>query len=198
MKKITGLFFLTTLFISCSFPNYIFENKAQRTGLDFSKGNWLLNEIEAPYGVNDKLTKLALKYFSENLQERFSYINTTKDLLLPRKINLSPNKNALKDLKTGTNFDYFINIKASHSKNEFESIDITPHKFNNGGQKKSIVIIEIYDLNLLEIIYSQKVIASINMPKDNNDVHFSNSSNSLILGGYKKLINDIDKKSTKR
>lgn len=197
MKKIIALLVLCLLLTSCSFPTYVFDNKAQTTGLDFSKGKWLLNEIDAPYEVKQKLTKSALTDFSANLSTRLNYIHTTKGLLLPRKIDLNPNKNELSDLKKGTGFDYFINIKASNVNDEFGSIDVTPHKLNSGSKKESAIVIEIYDLNLLAVVYSQKVIGSINLPQDSNDVHFTKTANSLILGGYERIIKDINKKSIK-
>jgi hypothetical protein len=193
-KKIAFIILLFCL-ISCSFPTYVFDNKAQTTGLNFSQGKWLLNEIDAPYNVNEKLKTLAVKDFSVNLNGRLSYIYEIEGLLLPRKIRLNPNKIDLSNLKKGTNFDFFINIKATNIKNDFGSLDITPHKLNHGGENTTEVILEIYDLNHLEIIYSQRVIASIGMPKDNSDVHLSKSNNSLIIGAYKKIINDITKKS---
>ncbi|MGH2666896.1 hypothetical protein [Flavobacterium sp.] len=198
MKRIIISFLVYLLFTGCSLPNYILENKTQTTGLDFKKGKWLLNEVDAPYEVKQKLTELAIKDFSLNLNERLSYVHSTKGLLLPKNIGLNPNKNDLSNLKKGTGFDYFINIKASTIKDEFGSLDTTPHKLNTGGKKKqSAIVIEVYDLNLLVIIYSQKAVGSISLPQDSHDVHFTKTANSLIIGGYGKIINDINTKSIK-
>ncbi|TGD57865.1 hypothetical protein [Flavobacterium humi] len=198
MKRIVTSFITYLFLTSCSFPTYILDNKAQTTGLDFKNGKWLLNEIQAPYEVKQKLTELALKDFSSNLNDRLSYVHTTKGLLLPKNIALNPNKNDLSNLKKGTGFDYFINIKASTIKDEFGSLDTTPHKFNTGNkQKEGTIVVEVYDLNLLTIIYSQKAVGSINLPQDNQDVHFTKTASSLILGGYGKIINDINSKSIK-
>ena len=196
MEKKIFLVLVAILLQSCSFPSYVFDNRAQTIGVDFTKGKWLLNEIDAPYDLTKKLTELAINDFSKNLDERINYIPDTKGLLLPqKKIELNPNKTTLMNLQKGTLYDYFINIKAGNTKNDFSSLDLTNHKFNKGGQNINEVTIEIYDLNNLEIIYSQKVIASVSLPKDNQDVHFSKPSSNLILGAYRKLINDINKKS---
>lgn len=197
MKKYFVLFVLLFLLVSCSFPSYIFENKAQATGVDFTSGKWLLNNVEAPVDVEDQLAALVLKDFKNFLSNRVTPVNEVKGLLLTKKVDLNPNKNLLEDIRKGTNFDFFINIKALHVKEEFGVIDVTPHRFNTGGTNQSEVVLEIYDLNRAEIIYSQKVIASIEMPKDNQDVHFFKPSSSLVMRAYKKLKKDIDKKSIK-
>lgn len=197
MKKHSILFVITILFFSCTYPKYIFDNKGQSTGVDFTRGKWLLNEVDAPSNVEDKLSALALKDFKLLLSDRVTLVNEAKGLLLPRKINMNPDKSALEDIKQGTNFDYFINIKASKLKDDFGSIDLTPSRFNTGGTNQSEVFLEIYDLNNLQIIYSQRVIGSVDLPQDNQDIHFSKSSQSLMIGAYKKLMKDVQKKSIK-
>lgn len=197
MKKYFILFIVSAFLISCTMPKYIFDNKGQSTGVDFRTGKWLLNEIDAPSNVEDQLTALALKDFKGFLNDRLVLVNEAKGLLLPRKIDVNPDKKALEDLKKGTNFDFFITIKASKIKEDFGSVDLTPSRFNNGGTNQSEVLLEIYDLNLAQIIYSQRVIGSTELSQDNQDVHFSKSSRSLLIGAYKKLIKDIEKKSIK-
>lgn len=197
MKKCFVFFVVSVFAVSCSIPNYVFENKGQSTGVDFTTGKWLLNEVDAPSNVEDQLTALVLKDFKGFLNDRVIPINDAKGLLLPRKINVNPDKKTLEDLKKGTNFDFFINIKASKTKEDFGSVDLTPSRFNNGGMNQSEVLLEVYDLNIAEIIYSQRVIGSTELPQDNQDVHVSKSSRSLLIGAYKKLIKDIEKKSIK-
>ena len=124
-------------------------------------------------------------------------LSKKKGLFLQKKIDFNPEKKTLEDLKKGTNFDFFITIKASKTKEDFGSVDLTPSRFNNGGMNQSEVLLEIYDLNLAQIIYSQRVIGSTELSQDNQDVHFSKSSRSLLIGAYKRLIKDIEKKSIK-
>jgi hypothetical protein len=69
--------------------------------------------------------------------------------------------------------------------------------FNKGGVNSSVVIVEVYDLNLLEIIYSQKVEGFAVQSADSQDVHFSKPNSSLVLGAFKKIMKDIMKKSIK-
>lgn len=194
MKKI---FCITILFlnISCVLPNYLFENKAQTTGVDFTNGKWILNRIEAPSSVSDELEKSAKKDFSKYLSNRLFNIVDVKNVLIKSKIEFNPSKNTLLDIKKGCNFDYFINIKAANIKTEYGSIDISPSRFKKQLQNQCYVIIEVYDLNLSEIIYSQKVVATVQSPNDNSNVHFSRTQNSLIFSAYRKIIKNINKNS---
>lgn len=189
-------FFLSTL-SSCSFPSYFFNNKGQTTGLDFTKGKWLMNNIDSPSEVSVQLTKKAKDDFGKYLPNRLFFIYEPKGIILPKKITINPSKRTLEDIKKGSDFDFFINIRAEKIKDELGVIDTTPHHFYTDRNNKSEVIIEIYDLNLAQIIYSQKVIGTVSSTKSNEDVKFYKSSQSLILGCYKKLIKDIERKSIK-
>lgn len=198
MKRFLSLLVFLFSLYSCSVPNYYVENKTQDFGVDFTNGKWMLNKIDAPLQVEDKLKENALHDFKALLGDRLIAIEDVQGQLLPKKIPLQPTKETLKELKIGTNFDYIINLKASNLKQDFDSVSLTNYKFQNGEINSNEVILEIYDLSLLEIIYSQKVIGSASIPeKSSSDVHFSKSSNSLILGAYKKLMKELKNKSIK-
>ena len=197
MKKTFLLLFTITLY-SCSFPNYVFKNEAQTIGVDFTNGKWLINDIDCPGNVYKQLTKMSSKDFGKFTQNRLEIIYNVKGILLPRKIGFNPDKHTLQQIKKGCeNYDYFINIRAGKLKEEVGPLDTTPHRLGEERSNQSEVIIEIYDLNLAEIIYSQKVIGTTTVNKDNQDVHLAQTSRSLIFGGYNKLIKDINKKSIK-
>ncbi|MDG2431498.1 hypothetical protein [Flavobacterium sp.] len=57
------------------------------------------------------------------------------------------------------------------------------------------MMLEVYDLNTSDIIYSQRVIAFVARGNDNDDIHFAKSNDALILGAYKRMINELMKKS---
>jgi hypothetical protein len=198
MKKI--LFFALYLLIlsSCNLPSYVFYNSAQTTGVDFTTGKWLLNEIDAPANCTKYLREASIRDFKILIDERLDYVTDVSGLLLTqKKIPLNPSKQILADIRKGTNYDFFINIQAIETRNDLGSIDFTPHRMSNEGENSSVVAIEIYDLKNSQIIYTQKVIASTGNQQDNHDVHVSKSSMSLIIGAYNKLISDIEKKSIK-
>ncbi|WP_124019303.1 hypothetical protein [Flavobacterium sp. A45] len=198
MKKILFLSFCMVILSSCNLPSYVFYNPGQTTGVDFTNGKWLLNEIDAPADCTKYLKETSIRDFKILLGERLNYVTDVSGLLLTqKKIPLNPSKQIIADIKKGTNYDFFINIKATQTRNDFGSIDLTPHRMSREGMNSNEVTIEIYDLKNSQIIYTQKVIASVGKPKDNSDVHFSKPSRSLIIGAYNKLIRDIKNKSIK-
>lgn len=209
MKKITLLFFIlfSISFSSCTTASYTF-NTGQRTGVDFTSGKWLLNELDCPKNSKDKLTSESLKYFKKHTGERLSYINDVNGLLITRKIHLNPTKTKLKELKDGTGFDFFINITTSKNKSDFSSLELYQSN-NDPGRNEASVIVEIYDLNLQQIIYSQNVTGSTG--KVNSDVASQNqksgklidnislykNADKLMQGALKKIFKDLDKRSIK-
>lgn len=198
MRKIITLLLLSTLIYSCSFPSYIFEDNSSKTGLNLKEGKWLLNEIDEPKSINSGAKEVIVTNLRKHLGNRLSYIYDTKGLLLPKKIQLNPGKNTLQELKTGTNFDYFINVKINVTKNSLNDIDITNHQLNRNLSKSVEVFFEVYDLNNFEIIYSKKAIGSVKINDNNNsDLNFSKSSSKIALGCINKIMKDIDRTSMK-
>lgn len=209
MKK-TLLLFCTFLFISfssCTTPSYTFVT-GQRTGVDFTSGKWLLNELDCPGSSQDKLTASSLKYFKNHLGERVSYIHDVKGLLVTRKIPLNPSKTKLKELKDGTGFDFFINISTRKNKSDFSSLELYQND-NDTGRNEGSVIVEIYDLNLQQIIYSQNVIgrtSKVTAPPDGNtqksgklkdNISFYKNSSQLMEGALRRIFKDLDQRSVK-
>ena len=198
MKRILFLILCLLTLNSCNLPSYVFSNPAQTTGVDFTEGKWLLNEIDAPTNSTKYLKETSMRDFKNLLGERLNYVTDVSGLLLTqKKIPLNPSKQIIADIKKGTNYDFFINIKAIETRSDFGSIDLTPHKMSKEGINSNEVTIEIYDLKNSQIIYTQKVIASVYNQNDNYDVHISKPSRSLIIGAYNKLIKDIENKSIK-
>mgnify|MGYP003608057114 CR=1 FL=1 len=190
--------FLSLIFSSCSPPTYLFTT-GQRTGVDFTQGKWLLNELDCPKDSKEKLTQKTLEFFRDNLHDRLFYINDVNGLLITRKNHLNPNRIKLKELKDGTGFDFFINIVTSKNKSDFWSIELYQNEYETG-KNKSTVILEIYDLNLQEIIYSQKVIGIDEKTEDLMAAQRPAKSSALIdnLSFYKtsdKLMQGALKKS---
>lgn len=186
--KTISLIIITLALTSCRFP--LFTQKYQNTGVNFTTGKWLLNEINAPIIVNEKLTKLAIKDFNLLTKNNLEYALTSKKVIL-RKIKYSHIAvNELKQIKKETDFDFLININA------FIDNDFKTNNQKSFGNKKSVVIsIEIYDLNNYINIYRQELRGSIKDSENLNDKTINFGSKFLILNGYKKIIRDITKKS---
>lgn len=209
MKNTTLLFF-ASIFIclsSCTTASYTFAT-GQRTGVDFTSGKWLLNELDSPNGPKDKLTEESLKYFKKHLGERLFYIHDVRGLLIAQKINLNPGKTKLKELRDGTGFDFFINISTKKTKSDFSSLELYQND-NEKGRNEGSVTVEIYDLNLQQIIYSQNVIGTtskVTPPPNGNtqksgkftdNIMLYKNTSQLIECALKRIFKDLDKRSVK-
>ena len=153
-------FILTIVFALCSCHSkiYISDLQNQNTGLDFTRGKWLINEVDCPNEVYGKLYGTINQDFDKYLNGRLFLRNQINSILLPKKIKFNPSKTELGELKKTTLFDYFVNVKAEKLKDDLKAIDITNHKHNKRMVNKCSVLIEVYDLNLLEILYSEKLL----------------------------------------
>lgn len=203
------LFFIFILILtSCHTASYYIDNPTHRTGVDFRTGEWLLNDIDCPEFTQEKLTTETLNFFNENTNNRIKQISKIHGLLIPSKIPLNPSKNQLKLLKDGTGFDFFINIKASKDKNDYGSFTLYESQ-KSSGKNVGSVILEVYDLNLQQIIYSKKAIgvsgktADITNYNPNSskklidNIAFFKSSNQLMFGALKKIFKDLKNTSVK-
>jgi hypothetical protein len=176
---------------SCSHTAYRKESFTQTTGLDFSKGKWLLGNIEVDAYVKDELTELVLKDFSQHLKERLAYSLRQKSLLLATKVQLNPSKTAILDLKKGTGYDYYINIKCQDKRNDLSNFDYLAHDYYIPQMTFGRVFLEVYDLNQGTIVYAQSYVGSIN---ENTGVS-TNPKRKILLGCYAKIIKDINSRS---
>jgi hypothetical protein len=180
----------------------------QRTGVDFTSGKWLLNELDCPKNSKDKMTSESLEFFRKNLGDRLFYINDVNGLLVTRKIHLNPNRVKLKELKDGTGFDFFINITTKKNKSDFSTIELYQDE-SDSGKNEAVVILEIYDLNLQQIIYSQNVVAITHKKNTKSmwetkkssklidNVTFYKNTDNLMLGALKRIFKDLKKRSIK-
>jgi hypothetical protein len=200
------LCFIALITLSCSTPSYVLTNHGQTIGVDFTRGRWILNELDCPSDSKEKLTLMSYDFFKKKLNDSLFYIKDVKNLLIARKIPLNPNVTKLKELKDGTGFDYFINISTKRNKNEMNSIELYQSD-NEVALNQSEVTLEIYDLNSKLIIYTQRVVGSTSKekkisvwqtPKSDkliDNISFYKSTNGLMLGSLKKSLKDLKKKS---
>lgn len=208
MKIFKILFFCFLIVLtSCHTSSYSIVSP-QRLGVDFTKGRWLLNVIDCPEPNKNQLTINATKFFKKNLKDRIFYIKDVSGLLIMPKTKLNPNKIKLKELKDGTEFDFFINIVVKKNRSDLGSIGLYETKYPGNGKNESEAFLEIYDLNLLQIIYSSHVIGSAKEDQPSvfdtkksdkliDNISFHKSSNRLMLGSLKKILKDLNKKSIK-
>jgi hypothetical protein len=206
--KLSTYFFccIALITLSCSTKSYVLTNHGQTLGVDFTKGKWLLNEIDCPSKSKEKLSLVAYEFLKKNLKDSLFQTKDAKNILITRKTPLNPNATKLKELKDGTGFDYFINISTKRNKSELNSIELYQPD-NEVGLNQSEATLEIYDLNNKLIIYTQRVVGSDSKetktsvwekPKSNkliDNINFYKSTNGLMLGSLKKILKDLKRKS---
>jgi len=205
MKKTLFISILLGLILtSCVTSTYVFKFSTT-PGIDFKKGKWLLNEIESPYIIKPQLTEIVKKEFSKYLKNNFYILNKTNGLMLPPRTPLNPSKQILKEIKAGTQFDYFINIKTKILNDDVGSITFGTSDddndifnddgddYSNGDESKVRVTLEVYDLNNFNIIYSQTVIGITKLDNDSKGMTFAKDSYSLIITSLHKIIKKIKK-----
>ena len=193
--KVFNFLILLLFLSSCNLPKYYFKYDTITTGVNFSEGKWLLDRVQTSKEIEDKLTKMTTDYFGNKLNNRFNTVFSEK-VLIAQKNNFPLTSEELKQIKIGTNYDYFIQIKSGSLKNELGSIDTTPARFNNNLTNEASVQLIIYDLNTQQVIYNKNTFGVTGNPeKNSNDVTLSKSSKSLLYGCLKKIFKDLDKKS---
>ncbi|MBP4140659.1 hypothetical protein MW871_09180 [Flavobacterium sp. I-SCBP12n] len=194
------------LFASCKSNTYVLTNIDYKTGVDFTNGKWLLNQLDSPGYNSERLTNEAATFFKDNLKDRYFYREDVSNLLIPYKIPLNPSKQKLQELKIGTGFDYFINISSKKNKDEIGIIGLYEDEYSTGANQSEVTL-EIYDLNSQEIIYSQRAIGKESAKKEKSvwetqksnklidNISFHRSSSTLMTGSLKKILKDLQKKS---
>ena len=193
--KVFKIIIVTFLLTSCNLPKYYFKDDAIATGVDFTKGKWLLNRIESSRETEDKLTKITTSFFNKKVGNRFSTVYSEK-ILVPQNNKFLLDAKELKQIKTGSNYDYFIQLKSGKTKNELGVVDATPKNFNSNLRNEASIQLIIYDLNTQQLIYSKHAFGVTSNPeKNSNDITLTKSSTDLLMGCLQRILKDLDKKS---
>ena len=181
----TILVLILTLCFSCHTTKYSYSGDINGS-LDFSKGKWLLNDIDAPFQIKESVYKVADAQFRELIGSRFKTVIESNEFLIPSNIPEDPSESLLRDLKNGTQYDFLIDIKTNALKNEIGSLQIG--SIDTPQDNIATVNISVYDLNLLQKIYSSSVYGKLHITKDSKDFAFAKSANEIILTGIEKLL----------
>ncbi|WP_124019466.1 hypothetical protein [Flavobacterium hydrophilum] len=188
MKK-TLYFLLLLLLSSCNVTHYYLHSTDRLNSLDFSKGTWLIGDIEVDQNTKTKLTRFVMADFSKYLGRRLKYSMSERKELAMKQIPLKLEKSAILDLKKGADADYYVNIKCKNAKNEFSNFEFKNHFYYKKQMTYAEVILEVYDLNKGEIIYSKAAGGCLE-----EELSITNQPTTVvIMGCYKKIINDIKK-----
>ena len=191
MKKFLIIAVMFGMILSCRTHPYYRENFTQTTGIDFSKGKWILGNIVVDPAFKDELTKLAFDDFSKHLDNRLINGLNDRTLLIAVNVPLNPTKSKIQDLKKGTNCDFYINIKCENQRNNGDKFDVSEKTYYKKQLTFAKVNIEVYDLNNGTIVFSQGISSAF----DEHAGLSINPARKLIFGCYSKIIDDINKKS---
>lgn len=183
------MFFLS----SCAIPKYTHEYRTSK-GMNFTKGRWLINYVDAPWSSRECLTENLLKKLRKLAGDSIVYIaDVGGESLLQKNIPFSVDSSTLKNIKTYTNFDYLVNVRAREIKDDLSDIMISsPEGYSKSEANCQIVI---YDINKGTKAYSQKVTGSVVLNENDDDFRFAKSTESLMVGSLNKSLKDLKKYS---
>lgn len=188
MKK-TLYFLFLLLLSSCNVTHYYLHSTDRVNSLDFSKGIWLIGDIEVDQNTKTKLTRFVMADFSKYLGRRLKYSMSERKEFAMKQIPLKLEKSAILELKKGADADYYVNIKCKNAKNEFSNFEFKNHFYYKKQMTYAEVILEVYDLNKGEIIYSKAAGGCLE-----EELSITNQPTTVvIMGCYKKIISDIKK-----
>lgn len=184
---------LILIISSCATPRYVHDFKTSRV-LDFRTGKWLVNNIET------NLSGKAKKYLTENLLRKLNKINSDSIIYidtarlyfsLPNQILFKTPNETLELLKLTTNFDYLVSVKTQENRDEMGSFLLSsPLNYKKNEAEVSIVV---YELKTGSLIYSQRIIGTVELDVNDPDVRISKSASGLIFGALDKGLKEMKK-----
>ena len=186
MKK-TILYLCLILLTSCHTASYVHDLESTPYGIDYREGKWLLNEIHSPEDIKEKATQIAYNGFYKKLGGN---LKKAENISLPH-LPIKSNKLLLEQVKKETKFDYLINIHCKSIKNDIGALKIG----ETYRRKKNVAstVLEVYDLNTLEIIYSRKVTGQVAInEEDNEDFAFVRGTHGIMIDCLRKIMRKIN------
>jgi hypothetical protein len=188
--KFTKFIIFSLLFSSCAFPRYNHSSVVKQK-FDFSKGKWIVNDIQSPEGMNADMKKMLFKILDSD------YLMSIDNLRLfypiPYDVPFKPDSSMLQLIGSVTKCDYLINTKVGIVEDTPEG----PYLKNPTGylKRRSDAAIIIYDLKYGRIIYSDDIRASIILGVDDTNFRYAKSSKSLMYSAFRKVLKSAKKNS---
>jgi hypothetical protein len=184
---------------SCNRVVYSTDYDIKKQGVDFREGKWILAKMDCPSEFYPDLNEAVNNSFIGYLKDRFySSLPSKSSLLLANKLALNPDQKTLEKLKKESLYDFIINIKAEKiSEDAGGTIALTSTE--NILPKNSVrLTLEVYNLNSLEIVYTKSYYGyTETQRKEKTDINFVKTNKQIIIGCFKKIMKDLDRKSLK-
>jgi hypothetical protein len=187
--------FLLTSCASVSYQHFYEHSK----GLDFQQGTWLVNTIEGDIHGKSRivLTNLLLQELKELGGDSVYYIEDVHfDYLVPENIQFILANEAAGILHKTTGYDFLVNMKTQKIRDDLLDVIFSPPEVYS--KSESEVTLVVYDIHTGQKIYSQRIVASVSLNEDDDDIKFAKSANSLIFKALKKGLKDLSKYSTSK
>lgn len=196
--KLFGGILIVLLLSSCAIPHYQHTYESTK-GLDLRKGKWLVNTIDSDLSLKSQelLTIQLMKELKKLGDISFVYIDSVHlDYILPGQLQFELLPETLAKLKSTTDFDFILNVKADRQLEEMSSSIAPPNFYPYENQSE--VYIDVYKISSGERVYSQRIVATISSDADEGRIHFTKSATGLIFGALKKGIKQIKKYSIRK
>lgn len=191
-------FAISLLCFSCALPKVYHVYESPKS-IVINKGNWLVNYIDADflaYDIKEAETRSVLTELKKIGFDSIAYAgDQVFEYLLPQdfKFNLTPDK--MKVLCTTTEYDYLLSIKLAINADEINDLYLSAPEVT--GKSESEVYFVIHNICTGEQVYFQKVIATIALSENDEDVRLAKSGNSLIYTAINNGLKDIGKYAIK-
>lgn len=175
---------------SCASRQYFLRFPDDLPGIDFKNGKCLIGEIDVNKNVKNVLTEKIKESFLPFFKDRLYFATDSQSLLLAKNTPFNPTKSQILDIKGGTGYDFFVNIKCKNSRNDLSKFELIEHSYYIKQMSFAVVTVQIYDLNAGKIIYTQETQGSI---MEDDDLT-SKPTTVIILGCYDKILENLKKK----
>lgn len=173
---------------SCHTASYRFTPISSKHNVSFhGESKWLFISQSAPAGFAVDATDYAYKEFKTILGDQLVHVRETRGLMRTNNLPLLPDREQLKDLKSGTGYDFIIHVRFSQRSSDFGDILIGKGSYKNS-KNEVYTIVEIYDLNNLDILNVQQLVGSLLIDELKEDFSFSESTERIANRSIKKIL----------
>ncbi len=179
---------------SCVLSKFTPVSNEIYSGVDFSKGRWLLNSVDAHWRQKPSMDSEILARLKKIKPDSLYFINDV-DLKYISNKNLQFNisKEVLELLDKTTDFDFIINTRARILKDDAGPIQLVPRYEEESSMAE--FEIAIYDTKTQKRIYSLKMSGKVTIKPNNEKFLLSDSGSTLLHKCIKKGLNRLKKNS---
>jgi hypothetical protein len=194
LRKSLFLLIAATLFTSCFTRTLYVRKDPLNRKVDFSKGEWLLSNVDGPGSEEEKMENLANEKLKKLLGNRLHFIDNSRNkFMLPNTLPDILPPSTLKELYKATGLNYLIHITA---KPFIKLKGIDPDTGYPPTQTEVRVTIIIYDLEKGKNNYQQTVYATLDYTQNPDGTWFSRIEDGIYVPALKKALKKLAQNSS--